>query len=316
MASNIIDNLIDDVRKATENEDFSDTSGIQEQEFIRFLNEGQEHLHARITQQHPSVFLSEQTISITADTEEYSLASDIFIGNKVTQVDYSPTGNAVDYIPLRAGSLRERRTGADGDPQFYIRRGGSILINPVPTTGTGSLRVTYMKRLPKLDKRRASISAVTLNSSNNTITTLTLNVSTDTIDSTALAKSNYMCIVTRNGGIQMKAIEFDSINTTTGAVTVTSGFTYTTGETATTSDYIVGGENSTTHTQLDESLERYLIAYATWKILKRDSNSAEADRQQQELLAMEDEIIANYAELSDDIMEIPEIISDDDDWVW
>jgi hypothetical protein len=65
---------------------------------------------------------------------------------------------------------------------------------------------------------------------------------------------------------------------------------------------------------LDDIVERYLIAYATFKILQRDSNITDLGTQQQVLLEMENEIVAAYADVSDDIVEIPEIISEDDSW--
>ena len=104
------------------------------------------------------------------------------------------------------------------------------------------------------------------------------------------------------------------IDSGTGVVTVDSAFTFETGETITAGDYIVAGAYSTTHGQLDELVERYLIAYTTGKILQRDSNIADLQVQQGILQAMEQDILSAYAEVTDDITEIPDIISDDDAW--
>jgi len=65
---------------------------------------------------------------------------------------------------------------------------------------------------------------------------------------------------------------------------------------------------------MDELVERYLISYATFKILQRDSNISDLSVQQNVLLEMENDIVDGYAEMSDDITEIPTIISEDDDW--
>ena len=97
-------------------------------------------------------------------------------------------------------------------------------------------------------------------------------------------------------------------------VTVDSSFSYDTGETIAVGNYIVEGPWSSTHVTIDDMVERYLIAYATFKILQRDSNLTDLQVQQNVLLEMESEIIESYAEISDDIMEIPNIISEDDDW--
>jgi len=59
-------------------------------------------------------------------------------------------------------------------------------------------------------------------------------------------------------------------------------------------------------------VERYLIAYASWKILKRDS-SIDSQEAMGELAQMESDIIEAYADVEDDITEIP-VIDEDFDW--
>lgn len=317
--SRYISYLIDDVRESTENTDFSDTIGIKNSEFLRYLNDGQKRIQNLIVQKHPSVFLAEKTYSIVGSQEAYTLPPDAFMGNKVTQVEYSyqSTGNEYFY-PLRPGSLYERVRGTSGyslnRPEKYIRKAGQILLVPPPTSNNGQLIVTYVQKQPKLDLRRGSVASVTLDSSTNTITTLTLNVSTDSVDSTELDKFTRVSFVDEEGNIQMSNVKVTAINASTGEITVDPSFTYENGETISVGDYIVAGAYSTTHVMLDDLVERYLIAYATFKILQRDSNITDLSTQQSVLLAMEEEIVMAYSEISDDIMEIPEILSDDDTW--
>jgi len=306
--SRLIDYLIEDVREHTENEEFSDTEGIGDKEFLRFLNDAHHRIHSLIVQQHPAVFVAEESQDIVRSQESYTLPQDIHLANKVTQVDYSDTSLDQDYYPLDHASLRNRASGILGIPSFYTRKSGTILLAPVPDASRGSIRISYIRSILKLDKRRASVASSTLDSSDNSITALTLNVSTDNIDSTALGKNNYLSIVDRNGNVKMRNIEFDSIDTTTGIVTITSGFAYTTGESITAGDYVVSGRNVTTHSELPDAVERYLIAYCAWKILKRDS-SADYAEQQQELLEMEREIVAGYADIIDDLSKIPDLNS-------
>jgi len=305
-----LDYLITDARLATENEDFSDTVGISDEEFIRFINEAQTRIHSLIVQQHSSIFLKEITSSIIANQETYSLPSDCLLGNKVTQVDYSHNNSDANYVPLKPTFLRNRRSD-EGEPFYYIRKSGQILLNPIPNTTSGSLRITYIEKARKLDIRRGSIDTFT--DSGTAITALSLNVSTDTIDSVAVGKDNFICVVDRAGNIKMTDIEYDSIDETTGIVTLTnSSHTYISGETLTAGDFIVVGKNSSTHSELVDFVERYLLAYCSWKILKRDS-SVDYQEQQTELSQLETEIVASYADISDDIYEIPEINKDE---VW
>ena len=307
--------LIDDVRTSTENTDFSDTIGIKDAEFLRFLNDAQFRIQNKIIQQHPSVFLTEYTTSIVGGQEAYDLPNKAYMGNKVTQVEFNSNSTGNDYFfPLRPGSLFERDSGSQGHPVKYIRKAGQILLLPIPTSSTGQLRITYVNRIPKLDLRRGSVASVTLDSATNSISALTLDVSTDSVDTTELDKFTRLTIVDEEGNVKMRNIKFTAVSGSTGVVTVDSSFTYETGETIEAGDYVVAGDYSSTHSQLDEMVERYLIAYATFKILQRDSNVTDLQVQQNILMEMESEIVAAYSEISDDIMEIPNIISEDDDW--
>lgn len=307
--------LIDDVRTSTENEDFSDTIGIKDAEFLRFINDAQFRIHAKIIQKHPSVFLAEKTYSVVGGQEAYTIPRQAYMQNKITQVEYNSESSGNNYYyPLRPGALFERDTGSKGSPVKYIRKSGEFLLLPVPQSSTGQLRLTYVRRIPKLDLRRGSVATATLDSATSTITTLTLNVSTDTVDTTELDKWTRISIVDEEGNVKMSNIKVTDVDGSTGVVTVDSSFTYESGETIAVGNYVVAGDYSSTHSQLDEMVERYVIAYATFKILQRDSNITDLQVQQNILMEMEDEIIQSYSEMSDDIMEIPTIISEDDDW--
>lgn len=305
----LVDYIITDVRNHTENTDFSDTIGIADSEFLRFLNDAQYRIHSKITQTHPSVFLEEYACSVVNGQEEYSLPFNVHMGNKVSNIEFSTTGNAVDYFPLQRSNLKRRYGGAIGDPLIYIRKSGKILLNPVPTGG--SLRFTYVKSVPRVDKRRGSVATIT--TSGSSITSLILNVSTDSVDGDELAKHSRITICDSEGNIKMKNIHIDSVNASTGEVIVNSAFTFETGESISVGDYVVAGRYSTSHSILDDSVERYLVAYCAMKIFHRDSNT-DITQQVAELQAMEEEIVAGYADISDDISEIPVIVSDDDAW--
>ena len=304
-----LDYLITDARLQTENEDFSDTVGIDDEEFVRFFNEAQTRIHSLIVQQHSAIFLKENTQTLTSGTEAYNLPSDCLLANKVTQVDYSHDSSSDNYVPLKPTYLKNRYS-SEGAPMYYIRKAGQVLINPIPNRSNGSIRITYIEKPRGLDIRRGSINAVT--DSGTQITALTMEVTTDTVDGDALDKDNFLCIVDRAGNIKMADIEYDSVNSTTGVVTLTQNHTYDSGESIAVGDYVVVGKNTSTHSELADFVERYLIAYVAWKILKRDS-SADYQEQQDELAQLEREIIESYADISDDIYEIPEI---NDDEVW
>ena len=298
-----IDLLITQARRESENEEFSDTSGITDVEFLQYFNDAQHRLQSVIIAQHPSVFIEEVSVTAVPNQEAYNLPSDAFLFNNITNVEYSTNSN--NFYSLTLASLKRRASEVNGYPRYYIRKSGQILLSPTPQSA-GTIRLNYIKRIDELDSRRGSVasSVVTADS----ITSLFLNVTTDSVDNDNLAEHEFVCLVDKNGVIKMKNIPVDDIDASTGEVTVTSGFTFEEGETISVGDYIVGGKDTTTHPELPRNCERYLIKYCVWKILKRDSSTDYAEAQQ-ELLAMETDIINSYAELTDDIVYIPDLNS-------
>lgn len=299
--------LIDQIRKQTENEEFSDFTGIKDQEFIQYLNDAQYNLQSMIIQQHPRVFIEEVVINAVSGQEKYDLPSNTFLKNKVHNVEYSSTGHEDDYYVLEEDTIKRRNPGVSGSPVKYIRLSGQILMTPQPVS-SGKIRINYVKRLRELDKRAAKVDSATVSDSGFTIT-LT-NDADQVTDTTSLSDHDYICIVDKEGNSIVKNIEISSVSVTS---IVCPGHTLEEGETAVipAGSYIVGGKDTTTHSELSIETERYLMAYCAWKILKRDSSvdSAEAS---QELSLMAKEIVKSYAMVSDDVQYIPQLNSWDD----
>jgi len=309
-----IDYIIDEIRESTENEEFDSTIGLTEEEILKFINHGMRRLHSKIVAQHPSIFLLTEEQDIVSNQEAYTLDHKAYLGNKVTQIEYSFSGSADDYYPLRPASLYNRDSGANGSPCKYIRKGGGFLLLPTPDQSGGKLRITYVRKSKRLDKRRGQIKAITTVGS--AITNLEINyVQGSSVDNIELLKRTRFCVVDKYGNLKMENILLSSIDTSVSydtTLAVDSSFAFQTGETIVVDDYIIPGEYTTTHFELGEEVERYLHAYAEWKVLKRDS-SVDSQEALIELSEMERDIIASYADISDDIIEVPEI-NDTEDW--
>ena len=300
-----LENLIEDSREETENDEFTADAGIQDKEFIRYANDAQSRLQSKIFQKSQKVFISEYIFSTVSRQESYELPYDILFENAISNVQFSSSPAGIDYYPLEQSTLKERNTIGYGEPSFYIRRSGKILLNPVPTGGGKKVRVSYVKRLPKMDTRRAKILTVT--TSGSSITSLTLDTGS-LLDSDALLKESRFSVVNSDGNQLMRRILYTDINSTTGVVTIDPSFLFESGETIAVGNYLVKGEDSCNKSELPFNLERYLLAYMNWKILKRDSSSDSAEAQG-ELIAMEDEIISSFGDVDDDIERIPIISS-------
>lgn len=304
----LVTKLIDQIRRQTENEN---ENAIETAEILQYINDAQERLHGVILAKHPRTFTAEKEYALVPGQSEYVLPDNAFIGNKVLTVEYSSTGRTDDYYPLEPITLKER-TNYEGYPVNYVRLTGKIILDPIPD-GTGKIRVTYVKRIPHLDIRRGLVDIATVDASTNTLTSLVLNTSSGlAIDADAFEDAEYICVVNRFGDFKMKNIPITGVNTGSGAVAIDPSFTYSLGESIDSGDYIVVGPDTTTHSEFPRNVERYIIAYASWKLLKRDS-SADFAEQQTELLGMEQDIVNSYAEVDEDYVKIP-VYSSFDYW--
>ena len=302
--------LVESVRQQTENEEFNNEFiGISDDEIIRYLNDAQYNIQALITNKHPRAFINEVVINTVSGQEEYALPTDCFLGNKVHNVEFSATGRPEDYYSLEQETIKSRISGVDGSPTKYIRMSGKILLVPQPSSG-GKLRINYVQRLRELDKRQAKVSDT---SANTTSLRLNFDGAALTTDTDSLEKHEYLCIVDKLG--KSLASNLSIIRSDTGRVDSDFIRVELPEETFTmpsnTDVYVVGGLDTTTHSSLDISVERYLISYAAFKVLKRDS-SVDSVEAAQELSAMAQEIVSSYSLITDDIQYIPQLNSWED----
>lgn len=305
------DKLLTLARKNTENEDFSTTSGIQDEELYQWLNDAQMHILSKITATHPKVFVVESpSIQVSNGQEEYSPPDDIFLENRIVTVEYSQTGSLDDLEPLDKSTLRQRDRRSKGYPSTYIRRSGKILLSPIPDNSTGIIRFNYQRRIAEISPRIGKVLTVTLDTSNKTITSLTIDPDQTNYNAASIGDEDHLCFIDVFGNQQMTKVQIDSIDENTGVLTVTSSFVYTDGETITVGDFVVAGYNATSHSELPKSVECFLIAYLVWKLLKRDSSEDHLE-QRNELKSMQTTIIDSFAEPDDDINFLPIIDGDD-----
>lgn len=295
--------LIDQVRKQTENEEVTDFTGIQDSEFLQYLNDAQHNLQALITQQCPDVFTSESIIQAVSGQERYELPSDCYLNNKIVNVEYSATGNDDDFYVIEQDILKRRVPGVSSAPLRYIRQDGNILLTPQPQS-SGKIRVTYIKRIRELDLRRATITSVpTISNSSSWYINL------EEVNVEALSEDEYICIVDKKGRTIVKNLLVKNVSDS--RITLEPHTSIEEDLDIQIGHYIVGGEDSSTHGDFDRSVERYMIAYCAWKILKRDS-SMDSNEASTELNSMAQEIVKSYAAISDDVSLVPELNSWDD----
>jgi hypothetical protein len=162
-----------------------------------------------------------------------------------------------------------------------------------------------------MDVRRGIVTDVT--STSGVISNLVVDADSGTVpfDISDFEEFDRISVVDADGVQQARNIPLDSVNSN-GTLTVRSGFTLQTGETIAVGNYVILGENSTTHLQLPQTCEKYLIEYATWKMFMRDS-STDSGEQAGVVSALEADIVDAFAEISGDVDRIP-IINADNLW--
>ena len=303
--------LITVIRRQSENVQIDPDDGIEDEEVLQFMNDGQERLESAIIRTHEKSFAEDSFTDLQNGTEIYTLPFGTYINHNIIAVEYSFTGQASDYIPLRRGKLIER-TSFRGFPTVYIPRKREIIVNPIPDRSiTNGLRITANPKHPRMDKRRGIVTAVTLVGS--AVTSLVVDATSGTVpyDPSDFEEYDRISVVDVDGVQQMRNIPIDNADSD-GTLTVRSSFTFETGETIAVGDYVVLGENATTHLQMPQICEKYLIEYGTWKMYMRDSSS-DSQEQGGVVSALEKDIVDAFAEISGDVDRVPVINAD---FIW
>jgi len=291
--------LINQSRRATEN---NDVAGISTLEFEQYYNNAQDRLQALIHTAHPETdfFAAEGFVSLISGEDAYDLTnlededgisfkSQILAFNSVFLIERS-SGNA--YSPLKFISSKERGIGYG-----YFFQNKKLIIAPSPSGSTSKgIRVTYAKKLRDLGIRRG------------TITSLSPLTITATGDATDLVDTDYLTIVDKDGASKVDNVVMGGWNSGTGVITTTTDVSA-----AAIGDYVVYGEFASTHSELPDICERYLLEFCNMKIFMRDS-SADASIQSSLVKSLEDDIIELFKDNTGDVVHVP--ISSTDYMIW
>lgn len=300
-----VDQIITKVRRRTDNEDYSDTEGLAQDEFAEFIDEAQADLQATILSEIPncSLFDTSVDVDLVASQRAYDLATSSyrpFGGNMVRMVEFKPTASSQDYYPLQLASLFELAVTNLNYPSAYDIRDGQVLLSPVPSSAIGNLRITYPRELDRLDIRRAQVTSATIVTTS--YTTITLEA--DPVPDSILEDEDYyICINDAYGNVVYYNIPVVSFDSSTRVLTLDTGVLTANGSISA-GDWVTFDKYSTTTSKLPDNCERYLIAYGIWKGLKRDS-SVDSSEQQQELVAIKQSIIEALKTTYRDVPYIP-----------
>lgn len=287
------DELVSSVRNDSRNQDAPNTAtstiGIDDSDLVRYLNYGQERLQSVIAKSSPVVFQKQYQFNLVAGQEEYVIPKRILMGERIVNVRMSFDGQLRNYRDLPEKGIHYRNTAPTSYPSFYIRRSGSILVNPIPTSTVPVVQVTYEEQLDTLALRNGLISSASG-------TDIAFSVISSTQEAKLVANA-YVCVSDAFGNVVLQNGVVSSYNSGTKTLTLSANVsTYlVTGYSLSSlaSCYATVGKWTTTHSKLPDNCERYLELYGGYKAFGRDS-STDQKTQSDELSAVEKEILENF----------------------
>jgi hypothetical protein len=303
-----LDTLLRDARAKSGHRTYDYQSGVANREFIEYFNDGQDRLFNLVLQERSTLFRRQTILTCTPGVASVTLPDSIYLQHNINKVDYSPTGNAQDYMPLDARISKEELSIV-GYPDSYFLRDGSIILSPIPDRAA-SLRLEFQYVIPQLDIRRAQYSAVSIvgpNLISMTFASLS-SVLQETKDDLTGGYVEYLCTVDSAGTQQAVALPVASFNATTGVVTFATGTLaadFPGIAAGVNSHYVVFGKNASTHSSLPQVARRYLVEYAAARVMIRDANALEAALTSQLMQGIEKDVLDAYATLEEDTFQVP-----------
>lgn len=301
------DHIIRTARSRSGNKNYSRNQGVQQRDFVQFLNDAQARIYNLILQTRSSLYQKQAFGDTTANSPYVQLPDeDIYLGHNVVAALYSHNGNPINYSPLELRTVRQEVSVA-GYPNSYFLLDDQLVLSPYPSSGVQrAVKLTYQKIIPSLDIRRATIEDTDINLG---VYKLLLTAGTfldESVDDLTGGWVDYVTAVDRDGTVTLAGMRAISYDTATRYLTVELPATMTNQEfnDATIDNYLVFGKNATTNSQLPEICERYLTEYTVMRAQMGDGNKESVDTSPI-LMAIEKEIVDAIEELEEDIYTIP-----------
>lgn len=245
--------LVNHIRRVTGNEDLT---GVSDDEISRFLNDAQDRIQSIIVQNYKSTFLKRGYIDTVFDEFDYSLASitDLYMGTRIRSIDVNITNQREENYSLVKPISHEERSTVFG---WYLEDGRLKFSRRLQKAQTNGIRITYTRKLKTLDIRRGQITSLA-----------PLTVDTTTVRAGTDFEADYLTIVDRDGAQKVTEVINNGYTSGTGVISTTTDVTA-----AAVGDWVIYGKNSTTHSELDDTLERYLLEYGIARTVARDSST-------------------------------------------
>ena len=239
--------LIDEVgdQSANPRADVTDTAGVSDNELLTYFRNAQRRLQNRIVANVPNTGLFDKRadFSLAIGDSSLTVPGDLFFNLKIKRIQIS-TDNGSNWYDLSVGaSSRVVLSTEIQRPTFYTVSGNDILFDGTLQSAC-TARITYVRRLDRLDIRRGTVEDTTDDATNY----LTIVVADDEYLVPAQIEKyvgDYLCINDRRGNVLYYNLELDSWDEGTRTISLTNALM--TDGPIPDGAYITLGTYSTTH---------------------------------------------------------------------
>lgn len=297
--------LIEEVRELTGNQRYDSNTGISQYVMVRALKNAQAEMYKQIVSSKNDMFKisDSEEIPIVPGQSLYDYPEDLYLQNIETMKWSQDRQN---WLALKKASSKDDLSSQRGNAFSYLLRKNGFML--VPPASNGYLKPSYIQRIPDLEKRSGKISAVTV--AGGEITAITLDVADESNDVTYLNKLMRLCIVDKHGVLKVKNVNFDSIHTGTGVVTLGSNHELSDiDSTPAVGDYVTAGPWTYNTSDLPDICEPTIIKHAEYQIRYGDA-SKWSDAVKEDMAQSFASVIDNLVAPSSDVHEI--VISNTD----
>jgi len=240
--------LINEAKISTNTSDIASISSLLLQGYINRIHSYLEDLLFLVNDEN-DLFVSDYIFQLVPGQDEYSLPNNIYAKSSIDNLAVSfLNGLSNTYLPLKKVSRKQQ-----GFTFGYFIREDKIVLTPRPTSPL-NMKLAYVRKLPTLGIRGAEVTSTT---------------STQIIIANYVSGfetlSDYITIVDKAGTIITSGLTFVFNGSTTFIVPNTIGILP--------GHYVISGKYASSHSQLPDECEKYLITALERMIQYRQSSS-------------------------------------------
>ena len=254
-----LEKLIDEARLSTNTTDIDSVSVLLCQQYLNRITSYLEDILFLVNDEN-DLFLKDFEFALIPGQDEYALPIDIYAKSSIDNVAVSfLNGLSNTFLPLKKVSRKQR-----GFTFGYFVQNTKCVFTPKPTSPL-RIKMTYQQKIPNVSARVGKIQSFTT----------TGIVLTDYV--TGLSSSDdFICIVDSDGNILNRATDINGnvqfvpislVSDTSGTLVVSSTVGAVNGA------YVVSGKYASSHSQLPDECEKYLITALEKMIQYRQSSN-------------------------------------------